>query len=267
MFCVVDGHGLVEVRYLVAGSAYQRTFAPYLQTRPIAEGDSVRVYYSPRDPRDAYIFPPVEILAEELPAWLAGSLLMSVGMVAAVLVLVSPNPMLRRLSGLLTSPRLISAGITIGVAGGFLSSFILGALNFAKLVAASLVLCGCVIFLRLAWRRRLSWTDLFRSMEFWIAFALAISGNILDAVLRVTILVCPALISQGADYASAPTPVPRTRIPVPTLIFACAMRASSPGTSCRMPGTSRRSRYQPTRATAALSTSGARAECWPASPR
>jgi hypothetical protein len=176
-------HGLVEVRYVVAGSTYQGTFAPHLQSRRIDEGDSVRVYYSPRDPKDASIFPPDEILAEQLPSWLAGSLLLSVGLVAAVLTLWNPNPAFRRISGLLTSPKLLSAGVTVGVASGFLLSLFWATPSIVKVVAASLVLCGCALFLRLAWRQRLSWTDMFRSMEFWIAFALAISGNIIDAVL------------------------------------------------------------------------------------
>ena len=80
-----ESHGMVEVRYVVADVTYQRTFAPHLQGSIISKGASVRVYYWPEDPNVAVIAPPAEILTEQLPSWLAGSLLISVGVVAAVL--------------------------------------------------------------------------------------------------------------------------------------------------------------------------------------
>jgi hypothetical protein len=45
------------------------------------------VYYWPEDPNVAVIAPPSEILTEQLPSWLAGSFLVSVVVVAAVLTL------------------------------------------------------------------------------------------------------------------------------------------------------------------------------------
>ena len=80
-----ESHGMVDVRYVVADVTYQRTFAPHLQSSLISKGASVRVYYWPEDPNVAVIAPPAEILTEQLPSWLAGSLLISVGVVAAVL--------------------------------------------------------------------------------------------------------------------------------------------------------------------------------------
>jgi hypothetical protein len=79
-----ENHGVVEVRYVVAGTPYQGTFFPYLKDRPIAKGESVHLYYWPHDPSIAFMVPPEEALAEELPSWIAGSLLGSLGITAGV---------------------------------------------------------------------------------------------------------------------------------------------------------------------------------------
>jgi hypothetical protein len=177
-----ENHGLVEVRYLVGGAPYQRTFAPHLQSRRIDEGESVLVYYSPRHPENASIYPPADILTEELPSWMSGSLLLSVGLVVAIFTISRPSP-LRSFTHRLISPRVVSAGMTIGVTGGVILSLLLGRLRVIKFLPAALVLFGCGIFLTLAWRRKLIWADLFRSGAFWIAFGLAVLGNVVDAML------------------------------------------------------------------------------------
>jgi hypothetical protein len=182
MRLVPQSHGLVEVRYLVDGDAYQRSFEPHLGSQLIAEGDSVLVYYSPHHPENASIYPPADILTEELPPWLLGSFLLSVGIAAAIFTVSRPSPLLA-LTNRFVSPKLVSAGITVGVFGGVALSLFWGRLRLVKLLPASLILCGCVIFLTLAWERKLNWADLLRSRKFWIALGLAILGNTVDALL------------------------------------------------------------------------------------
>jgi hypothetical protein len=80
-------HGVVDVKYAVAGVPYEATLFPYFQEGSIARGELVRVYYSPRNPKIASLAPPQQILEEELPSWAAGSLLGSFGITAAVLIL------------------------------------------------------------------------------------------------------------------------------------------------------------------------------------
>jgi hypothetical protein len=82
-----ENHGVVDVKYVVAGTPYQGTFFPYLQDGRIVKGESVRVYYSPHDPTIAFIAPPEEILGEDLPFWLVASLLGSFAVTAGVLIL------------------------------------------------------------------------------------------------------------------------------------------------------------------------------------
>jgi len=118
-----EEHGQVEVEYIVAGKTYRDAFAPHLHMRIFAKGDSIRVYYSPKDPTTAFIAPPGEILAEQMPAWIAGSLLMSTGVIAAVLIFWSPAAPFHRFSRLVSSPKVLSAAVTMGVAGGLLLSF------------------------------------------------------------------------------------------------------------------------------------------------
>ncbi len=80
-----DNHGVVDVRYIVAGAVYRGTFSPYLQGHQIATGELVRVYYRPHDPRIAVIAPPGEMIKGELPFWFGASLLGSAGIVAGLL--------------------------------------------------------------------------------------------------------------------------------------------------------------------------------------
>jgi len=81
------GHSGVEVAYVVADRAYVRPFFPYLQDGRAAKGDSVRIYYSPQDPAIAFIAPPGEILEGQIPSWIAGSILGSLGITAMALAL------------------------------------------------------------------------------------------------------------------------------------------------------------------------------------
>lgn len=176
-----DNHGLVRVRYLVAGAAYEGTFPPYVQGRRVDKGDVVRVYYSPRDPAVAFIAPPDEVLSDRLPFLVVASLLGSVGLTAGALAMWNPRAVLHRPCVWVISPRILSAGVTVGVLGGLVSSLYSGTLDTAKSVGGAFVVCGCAVFLTLAWRHRLSWAALLRSGAFWIAVALVIVGNIFNA--------------------------------------------------------------------------------------
>ena len=79
-----ENHGVVDVRYVVAGSAFQE---PLLPGRVVARGDLVRVYYSPNDPAVAVMSPPDELLDDQLHFFLWGSLFMSLVASAGVLLL------------------------------------------------------------------------------------------------------------------------------------------------------------------------------------
>ena len=106
-----EDHGLVEVAYNVAGTSYQRTFLPHLKTQVISEGEPVQVYYSPHDPTIAFVAPPSEILTEQLPSWIIGSVFMSGAILAMVLAFGTSGGALERLSAKVISPRTISTGI------------------------------------------------------------------------------------------------------------------------------------------------------------
>ncbi len=67
-------HGQVEVEYTVSAMAYKNTFEP---GHPVAEGESVRVYYSPGDPTIAVIAPPAEMLTDRLAGLYVISMLLS----------------------------------------------------------------------------------------------------------------------------------------------------------------------------------------------
>jgi hypothetical protein len=180
---LAENHGLVEVAYDVAGRSYQRTFPPHLNTHVISEGEPVEVYYSPHDPTIAFVAPPSEILAEQLPSWIIGSVFLSGAILAMVLVFGTSGGSLERLSAKVISPRMISTGITVGVFAGMVSSVYFGTLNMPKVLGGVLVVGGCTIFLILAWQKKFSWGELLGSRTFWIAVALAVAGNVLDSVL------------------------------------------------------------------------------------
>jgi hypothetical protein len=176
-------HGLVEVRYTVAGTVFRHAFSSHLEVNTIVEGGPVRVYYSPHDPATAVIAPPAEVLSEQLPSWLAGSLLASTGIFVGILILWSSTAPFHSFAVWAVSPRVLSAAVTTGVLGGIVMAVLTGTLSTAKAVGGVFVVGGCAVFMELAWRRRLSWDGLVRSGAFWIAVALVLAGNILNATL------------------------------------------------------------------------------------
>jgi hypothetical protein len=81
---IPNSHGLTEIEYSIGGTLYKRDvpfyWVPYSDARP----EPLRVYYNPRDPSIASAVPAGEILAGQLPSWIAGSALGSAfGAVAA----------------------------------------------------------------------------------------------------------------------------------------------------------------------------------------
>lgn len=178
---IPESHGLVEVTYIVKGVMYTRSVMPHLEDHAIAEGDSVQVYYSPSTPAVAVIAPPSEILAEQIPSWIAGSLLISIVLIISIGSLWKSTP--RGVSAFVISPKIISSGVAIGAIGGLIVSIYGGTLNGAKLGGAAFVLGGCTLFLILAWQKQLSWREIFHSKEFLIATALVVLGNVINVVL------------------------------------------------------------------------------------
>jgi hypothetical protein len=73
---VPNSHGLVEIGYSVDGRTYVRSVPPFgVADLPLGEGKAVPVYYYPSDPAIAFLAPSGTILKEQLPSWIAGSLL------------------------------------------------------------------------------------------------------------------------------------------------------------------------------------------------
>jgi hypothetical protein len=67
-------HPTVEIRYRSGGVLVTRAFPAYARAAP---GDSVPVYYSTQDPSSASLAPPSEIWAQDLPHYIAMSLILS----------------------------------------------------------------------------------------------------------------------------------------------------------------------------------------------
>ncbi len=76
---------MVRVQYRVDGVGYEGEFAPHAEFHSVQMGEVVRVYYSPRDPKIAYLSPPSEELDDELPMWWVSSLLGTAAVVAGIL--------------------------------------------------------------------------------------------------------------------------------------------------------------------------------------
>jgi hypothetical protein len=55
-----------------------------------------------------------------------------------------------------------------------------------RLIGQIMGLVGSIIFLRLAWARKMPWGAIFRSAEFWAALVLALAGNILGSIFSGT---------------------------------------------------------------------------------
>jgi hypothetical protein len=177
-------HGLIEVRYVVSGVAFKQALQMHNEIGPVTEGAHLTVYYSTNDPRVAFTEPPADILTEQLPAWIMGSLLVSTAITLGIFLLWRSDMPQRRLSIRVSSPKIISLAATIGLVSGLTSAVYSGTVVTGTLVGGGFILCGCGTFLVLAWRRKLSWRALARSAVFWIAFALVVIGNLFDVFLR-----------------------------------------------------------------------------------
>lgn len=67
-------HPTVEIRYRSGGVLVTRTFPAFAGA---ASGDSVPVYFSTQEPSNASLAPPSEIWAQDLPPYIAMSLVLS----------------------------------------------------------------------------------------------------------------------------------------------------------------------------------------------
>jgi len=165
-----DSHGTVVVRYTVNGTFYERSFGPYPWTR----GERVRVIYYPPNPSVAELTEPSRILAEDAPAWIGGSFLLSIFGVAAVLSLRKPPVVAAPTLGLAT--RVISVAVAAS-AILTLRPAAPGALTVPFVLGAMLRFLGVFGFLRLAWRRPPApWAEILTSWRFWLSAMLILGG-------------------------------------------------------------------------------------------
>lgn len=177
---IPNSHGQVEIEYRVAGVTYRRAFTTYGMLPPIVVGQTLRVYYYPRDPEVAFTAPPEEVFAEERAGWVALSFLGAFcgGLLTYKSVRPLQNKTFRYLSA--NGPKLLSAGISIGVVASAVFSAFFGTLTSVRIAGGILALSGCGILLNLAWRRKLTWSEVFRTRQFWLAVALGTVANILE---------------------------------------------------------------------------------------
>ena len=84
------------------------------------------------------------------------------------------------------SPKYISALVLCGVLVSLALSVYLHIFAAARFVGQIMGLAGSVVFLRLAWMRKMSWGAIFRSAEFWTASVVALAGNIVGTIFRGT---------------------------------------------------------------------------------
>ncbi len=177
---VPDSHGQIEIKYSVGGVTYRQTVPVYGILPPVIAGQPVPVYYYPPDPVVVFTAPPEEVFEEQRPSWVVFS--MFGAFCGAIVALNSMRRSRGRIERYLSvrGPKLLSAAISIGVLGSALFSAFFGTLGVARIVGEILVLSGCAVFVNLAWRRKLTWSQLLRSRQFWIAAALVVAANIIE---------------------------------------------------------------------------------------
>jgi hypothetical protein len=180
-----ENHGVVDVSYEVSGRTYSGQFSPAGLTLPITEGTMVRVYYYPPNPNIAFLAPAGEILTEELPFWITGSLLFSLFVIGIVLSL-HKSANLSRVYSATFSPKYISASVFCGVLVNMALSVYFRIFSAPRFVGQITGLMGSIIFLRLVWMRKMAWGAIFRSAEFWTAFVVALAGNIVGSIFSGT---------------------------------------------------------------------------------
>lgn len=180
-----ENHGVVDVSYEVSGRTYSGQFSPDGLTLPINEGATVPVYYYPPDPNIAFLAPASEIVTEELPFWITGSVFFSL-FVTGIVFSLGKSANLFRFYSATVSPKYISALVLCGVLVSLALSVYFHIFTAAKFVGQIMGLAGSVVFLRLAWMRKMSWGAIFRSAEFWTASVVALAGNIVGTIFGGT---------------------------------------------------------------------------------
>jgi hypothetical protein len=180
-----ENHGVVDVSYEVGGRTYSGQFSPDGLTLPINEGAVVRVYYYPPNPNVAFLAPAGKILTEELPFWITGSLFFSLFVTGIVLSL-RKSANLSRVYSATVSPKYISALVFCGVLVSLALSAYFHIFSPPRFAGQIMGLVGSIIMLRLAWIRKMAWGAIFRSAEFWIAFVVALAGNIAGSIFSGT---------------------------------------------------------------------------------
>ena len=139
----------------IPGRTYSGQFSPDGLTLPINEGAMVRVYYYPPNPNIAFLAPAGEILTEELPFWITGSLVFSLFVTGIVLSLCK-SANLSRVYSATVSPRYISALVFCGVLVNMALSVYFHISSAPRFVGQIMGLMGAIIFLRLAWMRKMA---------------------------------------------------------------------------------------------------------------
>lgn len=72
---IPESHGSIDVGYSVGGTSWRQAMAPHRLLLPVREGETVRVYYYPRDPAIAFAAPAEELLTDAITTCVFGSLL------------------------------------------------------------------------------------------------------------------------------------------------------------------------------------------------
>jgi hypothetical protein len=180
-----ENHGVADVTYVVGGTTYSGQFSPNGLTVPINEGAMVRVYYYPPDPNIAFLAPAGEMLTEELPFWITGSLFFSL-FVTGIVFSFRKSANFPRFYSATVSPKYISALVFCGVLVSLALSAYFHIFTAPRFVGQIMGLVGSMIFLRLAWMRKMAWGAILRSAEFWTAFVVALAGNIVGGIFSGT---------------------------------------------------------------------------------
>jgi len=171
---IPNSHGQVVVRYSVKGLTYEQSFGPSSRH----EGETVPVYYYPQSPDISEISDPSDVLTDNMPAWIATSLLFSFFVLGCVFALRRPS-----LWGVPTHvipPKVICVAVA---AVGVLSvahTIQLRGLNAWVALWGSLQLAGIAFLLQASWPRGTGWRQMVRSGRFWIAMLLFVAGFSLD---------------------------------------------------------------------------------------
>jgi cytochrome b subunit of formate dehydrogenase len=132
--------------------------------------------------RTSHFLPPAgEILTGELPFWITGSLFFSL-FVTGIVFSLRKSANLSRLYSATVSPKYVSALVFCGVIVSLALSVYFHIFTPARFVGQIMGLAGSIVFLRLAWMRKMAWRAAFRSVEFWTAFVVALVGNIVGSI-------------------------------------------------------------------------------------